>query len=230
MATLCRTNSKTCLAHLHFRSCVYTRFHLNHIKTVEFVPPTMFGQKCGCHGNTLYDKLKKHVLHIHVCTKGPISLAETSLRLPRLISRGNSGDSGDQKMACALTKETSPRLISRGDSGDQRMACALTKATPGRRPKRLRDVSRQGDNQFARKSRGRRHDVSGSRRNVSSVSSRSRRRCGDVVETSAQSRTKLVSATSPQLMETSPRPAGDWKKSPQKSNMFEFPATPRRPG
>ena len=43
--------------------------------------------------------------------KGPISLAETS---PRLISHGNSGDSGDQNMACALTK-----------------------AMPGRRPRRL---------------------------------------------------------------------------------------------
>ena len=37
------------------------------------------------------------------------------------------------------------------------------------------------------------------------------------VETSPQSRTKLVSATLPQLMETSPRPAGDWKKSPKKN-------------
>ena len=40
--------------------------------------------------------------------KVPISLAETS---PRLISCGNSGNSGDQKMACTLTKETSPRLL-----------------------------------------------------------------------------------------------------------------------
>ena len=40
-------------------------------------------------------------------------------------------------MACALTKETSPRLprlISRGDSGDQNMACALTSR------RRLRDL------------------------------------------------------------------------------------------
>ena len=31
--------------------------------------------------------------------------------------------------------ETSPRLTSRGNSGDQKMACALTKAMPGRRPR-----------------------------------------------------------------------------------------------
>ena len=73
----------------------------------------------------------------------------------------DSGDSGDQKMACALTKETSPRLprlISRGDSGDQHMACALM----------------------------------------------SRRRLRDLLETE--------------------------KVSKKKSNMFEFSATPRRPG
>ena len=46
-------------------------------------------------------------------TKGPISLVETSPRLPRLISRGNSGDSGDQKMVCALTKATSRRRLQR---------------------------------------------------------------------------------------------------------------------
>ena len=40
-------------------------------------------------------------------------------------------------MACALTKDTSPRLlrmISHGDSGDQNMACALTSQ------RRLRDL------------------------------------------------------------------------------------------
>ena len=44
---------------------------------------------------------RKFVVHGVICTftKGPISLAETS---PRLISCGNLGDSGDQKMACAL--------------------------------------------------------------------------------------------------------------------------------
>ena len=65
-------------------------------------------------------------------------------------------------------------------------------------PRRRGDVSRQGDDQFARKSRGHRRDISGSRRNVSSVSlvsSRSRRRHRDIAETSwetsPQSRTKL---------------------------------------
>ena len=37
------------------------------------------------------------VLFTNAWLKGPISLAETSPRLPRLISRGDSGDSGDQK-------------------------------------------------------------------------------------------------------------------------------------
>ena len=60
--------------------------------------------------------------------KGPISLAETSPRLPRLISCGNSGDSGDQKMACALTKE---RRLGRPNTC---MACALTSR------RRLRDL------------------------------------------------------------------------------------------
>ena len=96
-----------------------------------------------------------------------------------------------------------------------------------------------------------------SRRNISSVSlvsSRSRRRRvdvspvahkislrdiaatdGDVAETSPQSRTKLVSATSPQLMETSRRHLRDLLETgkslqKKKSNTFEFPATPRRPG
>ena len=68
------------------------------------------------------------------------------------------------------------------------------------------------------------------RGDVSSVSSRSRRRRGDVAGTSPQSRVKLVSATNGDVAETSPRPAGDWKKSPKKSNMFDFSATPRRPG
>ena len=48
--------------------------------------------------------------------------------------------------------------------------------------------------------------------------------------TSPQSRVKLVSATNGDVAETSPRPAGDWKKSPKKSNMFDFSATPRRTG
>ena len=48
------------------------------------------------------------------------------LRAYVVISCGNSGDSADQKMACALAKEMSPRLLSRGDSGDQNMACTLT--------------------------------------------------------------------------------------------------------
>ena len=60
------------------------------------------------------------------------------------------------------------------------------------------------------------------------VSERSRRRRGDVSSvtgTSPQSRVKLVSATNGDVAETSPRPAGDWKKSPKKSNMFDFSAT-----
>ena len=51
---------------------------------------------------------------------------------------------------------------------------------------------------------------------------------GDVTETSPQSLTNLVSTTDEDVAETSPRPCLDWKKSPpKKSNMFEFPATPR---
>ena len=62
-----------------------------------------------------------------------ISLAETSLRLPRLISRGNSGDSGDQKMACALTKATSRRRLQRWQPIRPQVA--------GTSRRRLRDVS-----------------------------------------------------------------------------------------
>ena len=52
-----------------------------------------------------------------------------------------------------------------------------------------------------------------------------------VSETSPQSRTKLVSTTSPQLMETSRRRLRDLLetgKSLNKSNIFEFPASRRR--
>ena len=123
--------------------------------------------------------------------------------------------------------------------------------------RRLTDVSRQGDNQFARKSRGRHRNVTRrllscatspavatvgqaasrrSRRNVTATSPQSPwspAGLGDVAETSPQSWTKLVSVTSPQL-----RRRGDvcetcWRlgkfSTKKKSNMFEFPATPWRP-
>ena len=95
------------------------------------------------------------------------------------------------------------------------------------------DVSRQGDNHFTRKSRGRRLDISGSSCNVSSVSlvsSRSWRRRVDVSPVADKISLRDVDATDGDIAEMSPRPAGDWKKSPKESNMFEFPATPRRPG
>ena len=96
--------------------------------------------------------------------------------------------------------ETSPWLISRGnsgDSGDQKMACALTKATPGRRPRRLQTRWQPIP-----------PEVAGTSPAVAATSPQSPwspAGLGDVAETSPLSRTKLVSATSPHLMETSRR-------------------------
>ena len=67
--------------------------------------------------------------------KGTISLAETSPRLPRLISRGNSGDSGDQKMACALTKATSRRRLKRWQP--------IRPVVAGTSPRRIRQSRRR---------------------------------------------------------------------------------------
>ena len=111
------------------------------------------------------------------------------------------------------------------------MACALTKATSKTSPRRRSDVSRKGDNQFARKS----GDVAATSPAVAATSPQSPwspAGLGDVAETSPQSRTKLVSATSPQLMGTSWRRLRDMLETGKclpKSKMFEFPATPRRP-
>ena len=113
------------------------------------------------------------------------------------------------------------------------MTCALTKVTPGRRPRRLGDVTETSPDKVTTNSPGRCRDVAVTSPAVATTSPQhllSLLGLQQVLETSPQSQTKLVSATSPQLMETSPRPAGDWKKSPKKSNMFEFPTTPRRPG
>ena len=56
---------------------------------------------------------------------------------------------------------------------------------------------------------------------------------GDVAETSRgrlpQSRVKLVSATNGDVAETSPRPAGDWKKSPKNRTCLIFPRLPGDP-
>ena len=190
-----------------------------------------------CHSLFLFRRNKRWLLR-------PISLAETS---PRLISRGNSGDSGDQKMACALTK-----------------------ATSGRRP-------RQGDNQFARpsldanchgiiffalsflifavKNSGKKfYGTTNSPGSLDNTSTRSvtwslevgQAASSSVGETSPQRLFSLlglqqVSETSqrrlpscgqnwsPKLMETSRRRLRDLLetgKVSQKSNMFEFPATP----
>ena len=51
------------------------------------------------------------------------------------------------------------------------------------------------------------------RRNVSSVSSRSRRRRGDVSPVADKISLRDVAATDGDVAETSPRPAGDWRKS-----------------
>ena len=82
------------------------------------------------------------------------------------------------------------------------MACALTKATSRRRL--------QSDNQFARKSRGRRRDVSGSRGDVSETSSQLRGRLRQLrpyligLETRWRLESPLVAETSPRrLLETS---------------------------
>ena len=117
----------------------------------------------------------------------------------------------------------------------KKMACALTKETSRRR------LQTRWQPWFARKSRGRLRDVSETysqlRRRLCDVSGRSPWSPAGLGDVAEMSRTKLVSATSPQLMETSRRRLRDLletgkvsKKSPQKSNMFEFPATPRRPG
>ena len=51
--------SKTSLVHLYLKVIMCTRFYLNCMETaVEVVPSTRFLQKCGCHGNAMFDKLK----------------------------------------------------------------------------------------------------------------------------------------------------------------------------
>ena len=97
----------------------------------------------------------------------------------------------DQKMACALTKETSQRLISRGDSGDQKWL-----ALSPRRP--------QGDKVTT--------NSPGSSGNVAETS---RRRRGDVSPVADKISLRDVAATDGDVAETSPRPAGDWNKSPK---------------
>ena len=102
------------------------------------------------------------------------------------------------------------------------MACALTKATPGRRPSRRGDVSRQGDNQLARKLRGRspRRLWQSPQRILSliglqQVSMTSQIRRGDVSPVADKISLRDVAATDGDVAETSPRPAGDWKNSPK---------------
>ena len=125
--------------------------------------------------------------------KGPISLAETSPRLPQLISRGNSGDSGDQKMACALTQgdiaETSPEKVTTNSPGSRGDVSEMSSQLRRRLRQSLKWVKQH------------RGDVATSapQRLLSLLGLQ------QVSETSPQSRTKLVSATSPQLMETSRR-------------------------
>ena len=78
-------------------------------------------------------------------SKGPISLAET---LPWLVSHGNSGDSGDQKIACALTKETSPDKVTTmihpevmGTSPRRLLSCGDVSVVSSRSWRHRRDVA-----------------------------------------------------------------------------------------
>ena len=67
---------------------------------------------------------------------------------------------------------------------------------------------------------------------VAATSPQSPAGLGEVAETSPQSRVKLVSATSPQLMETSRirlRDLLETEKVSPKSNMFDFPRLPGDP-
>ena len=109
-------------------------------------------------------------------------MAETSPRLSRLISRDNSGD---QEMACSLSKATAPDKV-KTNSPWRRLEVT---ATSPRRLLRYVDVSPVKDKISLR-------DVAGTDGNIA---------------------------------ETSPRDLLETDKSLQKSNMFEFPATPQRP-
>ena len=175
-------------------------------------------------------------------TKGPISLAETS---PRLISHGNSGDLGDQKMTCALTMATSWRRLQRwqpirpevaGTSLRRLLSCGNVSVTSPavapyligletrwrlKTPLRLLETSWVSGELREIQTCSIFKDFFQSRRCLRDVSEtcwrprRLRRRCGDV---SSRSRRRLWD-----LLETG-------KSRTKKSNTFEFPATPRRPG
>ena len=135
--------------------------------------------------------LDEFIQYSHLClkAKGPISLAETSPRLPWLpwlISCGNSGDSGDLKMACAVA--LSPRR--------RRRDCRDWSVTATRETKTWLVLSRRGDVSETcwrlKKSQKKIEHVWISR---DSPETRlvSRRRRGDVSATSGDSSRHLVS-------------------------------------
>ena len=111
--------------------------------------------------------------------------------------------------------ETSPRLsrlISRDNSGDQEMACSLTKATP-----RATAPDKVKTNSPWR------------RLEVTATSPRRLLRYVDVSPVKDKISLRDVAGTDGNIAETSPRDLLETDKSLQKSNMFEFPATPQRP-
>ena len=132
---------------------------------------------------------------------------------------------GRPKIACALTKaETSPRLLPVYIYLDLQLGLSFDDVNTRSVTWSLKWV-KQRQAGVAEKSLQRLLSL----QQVSETSPQSPAGLGDVAGTSPQSLVKLVSATNGDVAETSPRPAGDWKKSKKKLNMFDFSATPRRP-